>query len=196
MSELREKRIPVQGCQVYCLQDTAGDKKDVVLLHGAKFSASNWRELGTLEVLADAGHRVHALDMPGYGNTAKCRAAPADLLQAVLEHEELQRPVVVGPSMGGAYSLALYFAAPERIGGLVLVGTVGVDKFQGRLREIGVPCLIVWGELDTVSPIENAYFLSREIEDSRLVILEGARHPCYLDQPQKWHEELLDYLDG
>lgn len=33
-----------------------------------------------------------------------------------------------------------------------------------------------------------------EIPDAELVMLEGARHPCYLDQPNEWHERLLAFL--
>ena len=195
MSQVTERRISAYGCQIYCLQNTAGDKRDVILLHGAKFSASTWMELGTLDVLVDAGHRVYALDMPGYGNSPKCQANPSALLQAIIESEDLQNPVVIGPSLGGAYSLALYFFSTDKLSGLVLVGTVGVDKFQSRIKEIDVPCLIVWGDQDNVSPLDNAYFLDREIRDSKLMILENARHPCYLDQPEKWHEGIVNFLD-
>ncbi|MFW6415703.1 MAG: alpha/beta fold hydrolase [Thermodesulfobacteriota bacterium] len=194
MKRLKEKNIPVQDCQVYCLQNTQGSGKDVLLLHGAKFSASTWQELGTLDVLVDAGHRVHALDMPGYGKSPKCGSNPPALLQEIIAAEGMQSPVVIGPSLGGAYSLALYFSASRKTGGLVLVGTVGVDKLKNRIREIDVPCLVVWGDRDQVSTLDNAYFLDKEIKDSKLVILENAKHPCYLDQPKRWHEELLNFL--
>lgn len=192
---MQERKFAVQNCQVYCLQSEQGSR-DVLLLHGAKFSASTWQELGTLDLLANAGFRVTALDMPGYGKSSKCQLNPAELLQAIIDSEGLNKPVVVGPSLGGAYSLALYFSAPQKVGGLVLVGTVGVDQLKERIKEIDVPCLLVWGDQDNVSPLDNAHFLDREIKDSRLVILENARHPCYLDQPDKWHEELINFLEA
>lgn len=195
MSKFTAKQISYQDCNVSCLQNTAGTKKDVLLLHGASFSSSTWHELGTLDVLTDAGHRVHALDMPGFGNSPQCQVNPSELLQAIMQSQGLQRPVVIGPSLGGAYALNLYFSAPQQLGGLILVGTVGVEKLQKRIREIDVPCLIVWGDQDNVSSMDNAYFLDQEIKDSKLVILEDTRHPCYLDQPAKWHEELLNFLE-
>ncbi len=194
MKDLMEKTIQAANCQVHCLQSTAGSKRDVLLLHGAKFSSETWHKLGTLDVLIDAGYRVHALDMPGYGKSPQCGSNPAALLQEIIATEGLQSPIVIGPSLGGAYSLALYFSVPQKIGGLVLVGAVGVDKLRNRIKEIDVPCLIVWGDQDQISPLDNAYFLDKEINDSRLVILENAKHPCYLDQPAKWHEELLNFL--
>lgn len=37
---------------------------NVLLLHGAKYSAQTWQDLGTLVLLADAGFRVAAVDLP------------------------------------------------------------------------------------------------------------------------------------
>lgn len=195
MSNLTEKTIQVAGCQIHCLQNSEGPKQDILLLHGAKFSAKTWQELRTLETLINSGYRVHALDMPGFGNSPKCEANPKEVLQGVIQQEGLDRPVLVGPSLGGAYCLSLYFAHPEMVSGLVLVGTVGVDTFRDRFQEIAVPSLLIWGGQDMVSPLDNAHFLQKEIPNSRLVILEGARHPCYLDQPERWHQELVGFLD-
>lgn len=41
-----------------------GAARNVLLLHGAKYSAQTWQELGTLSLLADAGFRVAAVDLP------------------------------------------------------------------------------------------------------------------------------------
>ena len=37
----------------------------VLLLHGARFTSSTWKELGTLDALADAGFASVAVDIPG-----------------------------------------------------------------------------------------------------------------------------------
>lgn len=37
---------------------------NVLFLHGARFSAKTWLDLGTLSLLADAGYRVAAVDLP------------------------------------------------------------------------------------------------------------------------------------
>ncbi len=195
MSNLTEKTIQTPTCQVYCLQNSEGPKQDILLLHGVKFSSKTWQELGTLETLINSGYRVHALDMPGFGNSPKCEANPKEVLQGVIQQESLDRPELIGPSLGGAYALSLYFAHPGLVSGLVLVGTVGVDTFRDRFQEIAVPTLLIWGGQDTVSPLDNAHLLQKQILNSRLVILVGARHPCYLDDPQKWRSELLSFLE-
>jgi abhydrolase domain-containing protein 14 len=194
MTEIEEHRVPVRDGEVHCLSERSGSKGDVVLLHGAKFSSATWQELGTLDTLAEAGYRAHALDMPGFGSTPQS-SAPADkVLHEMLQHLAPEGAVLVGPSMGGRFCLDLYFSSPDGIRGLILVGTVGVEAYRERFREIAVPCLLVWGSEDTISPPDNAHFLEREIPDAELLMLEGARHPCYLDRPADWHERLLAFL--
>ncbi len=195
MGELKEKTIQAGDSRVYCLQNTNGSKKDILLLHGAKFSSATWSNLGTLDRLTESGYRVLAVDMPGFGRTPGSKSSPSEVLQGLIENEQLVRPVLIGPSLGGRFCLELYFSSPDKVGGLVLVGTVGVQNFKDRFKEITVPCLLVWGDHDAVSPIKNAYFLDQEIKDSRLVILKEANHPCYLDDPGTWHTELLKFLE-
>lgn len=38
--------------------------RNVLLLHGAKYSAQTWLDLGTLSLLAGEGYRVAAVDLP------------------------------------------------------------------------------------------------------------------------------------
>jgi len=194
MTDIVKHRIPVGEGEVHCLSETSGSKGDVLLLHGAKFSSATWRELGTLDILAEAGFRAHALDMPGYGSSPSSPASTDEVLRRALQHLAPEGAVLVGPSMGGRCCLDLYFTSPQGIRGLVLVGTVGVDAYRERFRKIAVPCLLVWGSKDTISPPDNARFLEGEIPDAELLMLEGARHPCYLDRPQEWHERLLAFL--
>lgn len=194
MTEIVEHRIPVRDSEVHCLSETSGSNGDVLLLHGAKFSSATWRELGTLDILAEAGYRAHALDMPGYGSSPPSSASADRVLREALQHLAPEGVVLVGPSMGGRNCLDLYFGSQQGVRGLILVGTVGVGAYRERFREIAVPCLLVWGSEDTVSPPENARFLEQEIPDAELLMLEGARHPCYLDRPDAWHERLLAFL--
>lgn len=41
-----------------------GAVRNVLLLHGAKFSAQTWQDLGTLSLLATNGFRVAAVNLP------------------------------------------------------------------------------------------------------------------------------------
>jgi pimeloyl-ACP methyl ester carboxylesterase len=191
---IQEKTVQIGECSLHCLCSQAEGARDVLLLHGASFEAATWQQLGTLDRLEHEGFRPIGLDLPGYGRSPVCDADPVQLLSGFVALEARSLPVVIGPSMGGRVALELTLERPEQVGGLVLVGAVGVQALRDRLSEIDVPTLIVWGSEDEISSLDNGYVLEQEVEDSRYVVLHGASHPCYLDQPQRWHEELIRFL--
>ena len=63
-----------------------------------------------------------------------------------------------------------------------------------RLGEINVPTLITVGEFDEVSP-SCARTLYDGIADSRLEIFPGCGHVAHLEQPERYREVLLQFLD-
>jgi pimeloyl-ACP methyl ester carboxylesterase len=82
----------------------------MVLLHGITSSALSWIRVGP--ALADR-YRVYALDMRGHGESIKPPAGAyslrhtADDAAAFIEALELEKPVVVGHSWGGATAIVL-----------------------------------------------------------------------------------------
>jgi abhydrolase domain-containing protein 14 len=188
--------LTLQGSRLHML--AAGDRQapPVLLLHGARFSSETWRELGTIELLARQGYRVLALDLPGFGRSERSGIPSAELLPALLPLLS-ERPVaVVSPSMSGRFSLPLVARRPTYVSGFVAVAPVEIPTYLQRLSGAQVPTLIVWGENDAVIPLRQAESLAAALPNSRQVILEDARHPCYLDRPMEFHRELLRFLDG
>lgn len=57
---------------------------------------------------------------------------------------------------------------------------------------VDVPALIVFGEMDRMGA--KASSLLQAIPESRLLMVPGASHPCYLDEPELFHKELLSFL--
>lgn len=63
--------IQVSGTTVWFM-GTVGDSpstvvpgaRNVLFLHGARFGARNWDDIGTLELLAEKGYRAVAVDLP------------------------------------------------------------------------------------------------------------------------------------
>lgn len=192
-STIRERTIEVGGTPVFALEAGDADAGTVVLLHGGRFSSATWRELGTLDRLAAAGLRALAVDLPGFGRTPASELAPADFAVRLLEAVGSEPPVLVSPSMSGRFSLPLLAARPEALGGFVAVAPVGIPEHASRLDEVTVPALLVWGREDRVIPLEQATRLAASLRRSRTVVLEGASHPCYLDQPERFHQELVDF---
>ena len=195
MTEVKECQVVTAGCRVHCLEAGPTDGQDIVLLHGMKFKAQTWQDLGTLEMLAGAGRHAVALDLPGFGASPACDAAVDAVLVDFVAQKKLARPVFIGPSMGGRVALEFCLAHPDLVGALVLVGAVGVQENSKRLADISVPTLIVWGGDDAISPIANGRLLNEKIGGSSFFVIDGAPHPCYLDHPAIWHHELLSFLE-
>ncbi|HPG24486.1 MAG: alpha/beta fold hydrolase [Spirochaetaceae bacterium] len=165
----------------------------VLLLHGAAFSSMTWEQLGTLRVLAEAGFRAVAIDLPGFGGSKSARAEPATFLAKLLPALEIDRPVIVSPSMSGRFSLPFVAAHPDRVAGFVPVAPVGAEAWLARLEGSAVPALVVWGERDRLLPVSGARILAAAFRDARVLILPGARHPAYLDRPEAFHRALVEF---
>uniref|UniRef100_A0A0P4W786 Protein ABHD14A n=1 Tax=Scylla olivacea TaxID=85551 RepID=A0A0P4W786_SCYOL len=166
----------------------------VLLLHGAAFKSANWVELNTVNLLAGMGHRVIAVDLPGYGESKQATVEDkAGYLLSLLTHLDANKPILVSPSMSGGFSIPFITQNPESLSGYVPVAPVGTKKGRAKYRELQVPTLIIYGEKDT-----GLGHLSRDdlsnIPTSQAVELPGARHPAYLDQTNIFHTLLYNFI--
>jgi pimeloyl-ACP methyl ester carboxylesterase len=107
----------------------AGDGPPLLLVHGSGMSASTWAPL--LPHLA--GHRLIALDLPGFGRSdafdyagRSLRAHAVAQLTSLLDALDLERVPVVGTSLGGMWALCFAVDAPERITALASLGVPAV----------------------------------------------------------------------
>lgn len=86
---------------------------------------------------------------------------------------------------------------PRRAGVLDLYRSGDFEKlvpYDGRLGELGLPALIVWGEEDEFSPLGGARRFHEEIEDSRLVVIEDAGHFVIEEHPGRCADEIVEFL--
>lgn len=118
--------VVVTGVRVHLVRHGRGDGPPVLLVHGLPTSSYLWRD-----VMRDLEHhhRTVAPDLLGLGRSERPRAsrydlaAQAELLLRLLDHLGHDRVVVAGHDLGGAVAVHLAALAPERVAGLVLVGT-------------------------------------------------------------------------
>ncbi len=191
---VESRHLKVAGMDLHLLAAGPPEGVTVVLLHGARYQAETWRELGTIEVLARAGYRVLALDLPGSGESGPAKGSPADLLPTVLPLLAGEPVVVVAPSLAGTYALPLAADRPDALAGLVVIAPAGVKEQAPRLAGSSLLALILWGEKDPHPP-SQANDLAKALVNSRKVIFPGAGHAAYLEQPALFHQELLAFLD-
>jgi haloalkane dehalogenase len=67
-----------------------------------------------------------------------------------------------------------------------------LERFD--LAGLGVPALLVWGEDDEFAPVAGAHRFERELPDTELVVVEGARHFVWEDAPDECAAALTGFL--
>ncbi len=64
------------------------------------------------------------------------------------------------------------------------------------LRTPTCPTLVVWGEYDRVSPIENGKKIAGEINGAKFAIVHQAAHLPQIEQPGEFHQIVLPFLQA
>ena len=149
----------------------AGKGDPVVLIHGSGpgvTSYANWRLV--LPALAE-NFRVLAPDMVGFGFSERPANIQygvqtwADQVVGLMDTLELPRAHMVGNSFGGAIALRIATQHPDRVGKLVLMGSMGVPFpiTEGLER--------VWGyepSFENMRKVLDVFAYSRDLVNDEL----------------------------
>lgn len=87
-----------------------------------------------------------------------------------------------------------YLATPDEGFLKETLGVILRDDLSRQFSKIKSPTLIFWGEKDEPCPVEWARILNREIEGSKLVVVPGAGHFSYLDDPDGFISNLHQFV--
>jgi pimeloyl-ACP methyl ester carboxylesterase len=152
--------------------ESAGDGPPVVLVHG--LSATRRNVVQGSRHLVKRGYHLIAYDARGHGLSSPPEDPKAyeyaDLvadLERVLEELEIERPILVGSSMGAATTMAFALAHPERVPALVQI----TPAYTGN-RTTRVP-VEVWARLANALDEGVDAFVDASVPD---------------DMPERWRE--------
>ena len=145
-------------------------------------------------ILADAGYRVVAVDLPGFGQSESTDVARSSWLGQLLDKLKIDNPVIVSPSMSGGFAIPFVTEQPERVAGFVAVAPVAIDRYRDKLAQISCPVLAIWGENDRTIPFEHADAIVQAVTNGRKVIVQGGSHAPYMSDAMAFHKELLQFL--
>lgn len=194
---------------------SAGSGRPLVLLHGLGGTKASF--LPTVAALAPQ-RRVIAVDLPGFGESAKPLGAAYDApffsraVKALLDELEIERTDLLGHSMGGRVALEFAMFAPERLDHVVLQ-TPSMAWLRERtwapwLRwirpELGViqpaPRAVVETFVKRIVPGGDSSFAAAGIDEflrsyltprGRAAFYAAARK-IYLEEPERFWNELRD----
>jgi pimeloyl-ACP methyl ester carboxylesterase len=125
------KFADVAGIRVHYQEKGTGIP--LVLIHGYSSSHYTWKD--EFDALSQRYH-VIAVDLKGFGFTSKpdgdySRRAQGELVNSLLDHLKIEKAWIAGNSMGGETALNLTLHHPEKVMGLVLIDSAGVEV-EGR----------------------------------------------------------------
>lgn len=121
-----------------------GSGRPLVLIHGFGASIGHWRK--NIPVLAEAGYRVFALDLLGFGGSAKPAIAYTvelwvELIKDFWSAKIGQPAYFVGNSIGGLLCLMVLADHPEIAAGGILLNPAG--GLNHRPEELSLPLRLV-----------------------------------------------------
>jgi pimeloyl-ACP methyl ester carboxylesterase len=143
------KFIDVDGVRLHYIE--RGEGPALVLLHGNGLFADDFALSGLMEA-ASRTHRVIAFDRPGFGyserpsNTSWTPEAQAHLFYNALHELRVERPIVVGHSLGTQVALAMALDFPRYVRAIALVGGYFYPTARLDSALASLPALPVLGQ--------------------------------------------------
>lgn len=250
-------QLSIGGQKISCGE--TGKGQAVVFLHGWLSTGEIW----DIPTFIKQKYHVVTIDLPGHGNVPLTQPLSlseyAKIVEEVIEKLKLQRPIIVGHSMGGKIAAKLAITNPALVSSLILIaspcakvvtisrkikhaiGKVGKrvvsilplskarkdqikqwyytrifkeqefveaskneavkntflnlvnEDITKALKKLTVPISIIWGDKDTVLPVEHGAKLRKTIKGSKFYIVNNSGHFPFIDQRKPFYM-LLDKI--
>ena len=205
--------ITVDGARVHYQEFGDGANPPMVLIHGYTASVFVWRTVAPM--LAEAGFRVIAIDLLGFGYSEKPRwfeysiTSQARMVTRFMDRLGIGKAVIVGSSYGGAVAATIALDYAERVEKLVLVDAVTNDDLKNHpiLRLVSIPGI---GEAitpfladtrafhrhrmkKTLSPANYGLISEERVESIVRPLAAADAHHALLATSRNWHAERVTY---
>lgn len=132
----RSHFVNIDGARVHYQEFGDPQNPPMILIHGYTASVYVWKT--SAPMLADAGFRVIAVDLLGFGYSEKPRwfdytiQSQARMVSRFMDRLGIGRATLVGSSYGGAVAATITLAEPARVDKLVLVDPVINDDLKSH----------------------------------------------------------------
>lgn len=146
---------------------SSSDVPTVVCVHTAGQNGVQWRHVGT--ELATQGYRVIIPDLPGHGRSEPAHGQPvadldvyADWILTLLSTLEVERPYVLGCSIGGKLALDLATRPEYPLAGAIVMeaeaapGRVNISGLRRELEDVAGPSRAERTYLGTIASVGNS----------------------------------------
>lgn len=155
---MTEASAPGTTAAVDLAFEAVGEGPPLLILHGLFGSSTNWRSIARR---LSAEYRVLSVDLRNHGASPWAEtmdyAAMAGDVARLIERQGLQRPSLMGHSMGGKVAMALALLQPQRIERLIVVDIAPV-QYADRLSVF----------VEAMRAVDATHAASREEVRSRL----------------------------
>ena len=68
------------------------------------------------------------------------------------------------------------------------------QDLTAKFSKISVPTLIIWGDKDEMTPVQDAYLMDELIPNSKLEVIEGGKHALNFQMPEKLSVSITQFL--
>ena len=165
----RRDFVSVGGVNLHYL--TAGSGRPVVLIHGNPGSHRDYT-MAVLDKLSRC-FQVIAFDRPGHGLSERDCSVPmtaetqATLIRDALRKLDIQKPILVGHSWGGALVLAAAVAYEDELSGIVLLAPAAYPTVSREWWSL-IPAIPVIGKfmVHTLTPLIGRAVVKSTLKDA------------------------------
>lgn len=197
--------VETNGIETY--YEDYGEGQPIVVLHGATADHQVWAE--QLQPLTD-DYRILLYDLRGHGKTGGSDHDRytidmyVDDLAAFIDTLDLDRPIVLGHSMGGMISYTFAGEYPELLSALATVGAMTPEQFSIKERvSMGAMTNIVYPLMGNERVLTASMWSFKKLFGDDAVVdmdeLQEIRdtHPCDApDLPASEHAKIMAAVRG